>query len=120
MLSRYPISLIALMLGRLRMTTEEALKTYNSLAGAIFSKDNRKWAVQDGTFKATTLENKVKELVAERALGEFMFEASNDSNIGNAFVCAMPAKDLAHPRRFRTYHVRTLASANCRIWEAAR
>ncbi|KAI9785621.1 MAG: hypothetical protein M1816_000368 [Peltula sp. TS41687] len=31
----------------------------------------------------------------------------------------MPAKDMAHPRRFRTYPVRELASANRRIWEAA-
>jgi len=27
---------------------------------------------------------------------------------------------MEHPRRFRTYPVRALASANCRIWEAAR
>ncbi|MCJ1367398.1 hypothetical protein MMC16_006531 [Acarospora aff. strigata] len=108
------------MLGRLQLTTEEALKTYNSLAGTIFSKNNRKWAVQDGAFKATTLENKVKELVVERGLGEFMLNASHEPGMGNAFVCAMPAKNLAHPRRFRTYPVRALASANCKIWEAAR
>jgi len=44
------------MLGRLRMTKEEALKAYNSIAGSIFSQKNKKWATQDGTFKATTLE----------------------------------------------------------------
>jgi predicted acylesterase/phospholipase RssA len=107
------------MLGRLRMTTEEALKAYNSLASEIFSRNNRKMAIQDGLFKATTLEKKVKELVAHKQEGEFML-APNEPKMGKAFVCAMPAKNLAYPRRFRTYPVRELASANCMIWEAAR
>ena len=114
------ISLIALMLGRLRMTTDEALRTYNALAHAIFSKDNKKWLGQDGAFKATTLENKVQEVVSKKGLGELMLDPSNQSSKGKAFVCAVPANSMAYPRRFRTYPVRTLASANCRIWEAAR
>src|SRR5947209_2389498 len=32
----------------------------------------------------------------------------------------MPARNMEYPRRFRTYPVRALASANCEIWEAAR
>jgi len=32
----------------------------------------------------------------------------------------MPAIDRAYPRWFRTYNVRSNASANCKIWEAAR
>ena len=38
---------------------------------------------------------------------------------GKAFVCATPANNMEYPRRFRTYLVRALASANCQIWEAA-
>jgi predicted acylesterase/phospholipase RssA len=102
------------------MTTDEALRTYNSLARAIFSKDNKKWVGQDGLFKATTLENKVQEVVKKKGRGEFMLDPSNQSSKGKAFVCAVPANNMAYPRRFRTYPVRTLASANCRIWEAAR
>ncbi len=120
MLTAHRSSLIALMLGRLGMTTEEALKTYNALAGAIFSKDNRKWIGQDGAFKATTLANKVKELVAKHDLGELMRDHSTEPRMGKAFVCAMPAKNFAHPRRFRSYQVPESASANCKIWEAAR
>jgi predicted acylesterase/phospholipase RssA len=108
------------MLGRLRMTTDEALRSYNSLARAIFSKDNKKRSGQDGGFKATTLENKVQEVVSKKDLGELMLDPSNQSSKGKAFVCAVPANSMAYPRRFRTYPVRTLASANCRIWEAAR
>jgi predicted acylesterase/phospholipase RssA len=108
------------MLGRLQMTTDEALRTYNSLARAIFSKDNKKRLGQDGTFKATTLENKVQEVVSKKGLGELMLDPSNQSIKGKAFVCAVPANNMTYARRFRTYPVRTLASANCRIWEAAR
>ena len=32
----------------------------------------------------------------------------------------MPALNMSHPRLFRSYRVRTNASANCEIWEAAR
>jgi predicted acylesterase/phospholipase RssA len=108
------------MLGRLRMTTDETLRTYNSLARAIFSKDNRKRLGQDGAFKATMLENKVQEVVSKKHLGELMLDPSNQPSKGKAFVCAVSANNMAYPRRFRTYPVRTLASANCRIWEAAR
>lgn len=114
------LSLIALMLGRLRMTTDEALRTYNSLSQVIFSAKNRKRKGQDGSFKATTLQEKVQEIVAERELGEFMLDESSEFRKGKAFVCAMPANSMAHPRRFRTYRTRANASTNCRIWEAAR
>ncbi|KAF2834882.1 FabD/lysophospholipase-like protein [Patellaria atrata CBS 101060] len=112
--------LIALMLGRLRMSTDEALRAYNSLACTIFSKNNRKRKGQDGMFKASTLENKVKEVVSKKDLGDRMLDPSTQSSKGKAFVCAVPANNMEHPRRFRTYPVRTLASVNCKIWEAAR
>ncbi len=113
-------SLIALMLGRLRMTTQEALQAYNSIASAIFSERNKKWQFQDGLFKASTLENKVQEIVLGRNLGQHMLEPSNHSTTGKAFVCAMSANNMTYPRRFRTYLVRENASPNCYIWEAAR
>ncbi len=52
------------------MTTREALEQYNTIAGKIFSKKNRKWTAQDGTFKASTLEAEMKRVVATRALGD--------------------------------------------------
>ncbi|KAF2837026.1 FabD/lysophospholipase-like protein [Patellaria atrata CBS 101060] len=106
--------LIALMLGRLRMTTNEALKNYNSLA-------SKKRMSQDGAFKATVLENEIKKLVSSRGLGDCMLDTSiGPSSKGRAFVCAMPAGNLAHPRLFRTYSVRELRSPNCEIWQACR
>jgi predicted acylesterase/phospholipase RssA len=115
------------MLSRLRMPTDKAIRQYISLASAIFDKGNRKLAHQDGTFKATTLENAIKDLVAAKALGDRMVGPppptghSNTDDTGcRAFVCAMPAHNMAHPQRFRTYAARAHAGPNCAIWQAAR
>jgi predicted acylesterase/phospholipase RssA len=108
------------MLGRLRMKTDDAMRTYNTLAQAIFSKANKKRMGQDGMFKASTLESKVKELVADKKQGERMLPPPTSEVEGKAFVCAMPASNMEYPRLFRTYPVRALASANYEIWEAAR
>jgi predicted acylesterase/phospholipase RssA len=105
------------------MTTDEALRAYNSLSQVIFSGKNKKSKGKDGSFKATTLQQKIQEIVVDRGLGEFMLDPSRDSGNsgkGKAFVCAVPANNMAYTRRFRTYRVRANASANCRIWEAAR
>ena len=58
------------MLGRLRISTDEALKAYSTIAGAIFSPENKKWRTQDGMFKATTLENHIKRVVSQKLHGE--------------------------------------------------
>ena len=113
-------SLIALMLGRLRMTTGDALRTYNEIAGAVFCKANRKPSFKDGAFKATTLEKKIQDLVAAKELGEYMLRENNEADFANTFVCAVPAANMAHPRLFRSYAVRENAGTNCMIWEAAR
>ena len=114
-------SLIALMLGRLRMSTLEALSSYNKLAEGIFCKANQKSSGKDGTFKATVLEKKVQEIVALRGLGEHMLPINeHDQGLARCFVCAVPALNMDHPRLFRSYPVRENASMNCKIWEAAR
>ena len=53
------------MLGRLRMSVDEATNAYASLARKIFSKDNRKKKWQHELFKASTLEEAFKKVVAE-------------------------------------------------------
>ena len=108
------------MLGRLKMSTEDALKVYNSVAESIFSKKNRKSLYKGEAFKATTLENKIKDIVSEKSLGERMLDDEGGQHVAKAFVCAIPAVNMAHPRLFRTYHVRENASFDCMIWEAAR
>lgn len=113
-------SLIALMLGRLRMTTGDALRMYNKIAGSVFCKPNRKHSFKDGSFKATTLEKQIQSLVAEKALGEYILHEEDEAGATKTFVCTVPATNIAHPRLFRSYTVRENASTNCKIWEAAR
>ena len=60
--------LIAIMLSRLRMTAVEAAEQYNNLAKEIFGPKNKKSWVQDGAFKATTLQKAVERLVESRNL----------------------------------------------------
>ena len=76
------------MLGRLRMTTKEALEQYSNIAGRIFSAENKKLLVQDGTFKATTLEREMKRVIASK-VGEgdgddSMLDSTNESGKGRS------------------------------------
>jgi hypothetical protein len=75
------------MLGRLRMTTEDALKHYNDISARVFSRGNRKWVCQDGTFRATTLKEKMVEVVAgiEGYTGdERMLDSDTETKMGKA------------------------------------
>ena len=117
--------LIALMLGRLKINTEEALKTYNDLAKAIFGWRNRKWGLgpfrdRESMFKATTLESKVKEIVAAHCSTPQLLDAANNTQRGKSFVCAMFPDDTVEPQLFRSYSVSDNAMPDCMIWEAAR
>ncbi|KAI9833509.1 MAG: hypothetical protein M1819_003668 [Sarea resinae] len=121
-------SLIAIMLGRLRMSTREALAQYSLVAARVFSKQNRKWRIQDGTFKATTLEREIRRIVTEslgrsrkdaRMLDESSTEERGKTAVASV-VCAIPASNMAFPTLFRTYEVRANMSDDCKIWEAAR
>ncbi|MCJ1378657.1 hypothetical protein MMC17_001756 [Xylographa soralifera] len=133
-------SLVALMLGRLRMSTSEALEQYDAVAQKIFSEGNRRSHLHDGIFIAKTLENEVKRLVDSRKTdgncSTRMLDPMGEQKMGKTyevfltrpyesktyfrFVCAMPASNMASSRRFRSYRVRNNSSANCQIWEAAR
>lgn len=56
--------MIVLMLGRLRMTVEDAIEAYQQLAGKVFSDVKR--TTSDGKFKATELEKAFKGIVKSR------------------------------------------------------
>ncbi|KAF8958036.1 acyl transferase/acyl hydrolase/lysophospholipase [Flammula alnicola] len=116
--------LISIMLGRLQMTTEQAMEKYNIIAKNIFSKKNRKRKAQDGSFKSTTLKEEIQKVVAGTFEGytgeELMFDHSVANEMGKAFVCAVSADNMRFITRFRTYRVNKNQSSNCKIWEAAR
>jgi len=114
--------LIALMLGRLRLTIDEAIEQYGQFARYVFS--DKKWMGQDGTFKATKLEEIIKKIVkaygVEGSADERMMDLRPVDQVCKSFVCATPALHMSSPRLFRTYLVRENESYNCPIWQAAR
>ncbi|THU98322.1 FabD/lysophospholipase-like protein [Dendrothele bispora CBS 962.96] len=115
--------LIAIMLGRLEMSTEAALAQYKALAGHIFGNKNRKCKGHNGTFKATTLEGEMKKLLQSyRGDSEALMcgDATRENEMGRAFVCAVPATNMRFPRIFRTYKLLGNSDPNCKIWQAAR
>ncbi|KAK0435467.1 acyl transferase/acyl hydrolase/lysophospholipase [Desarmillaria tabescens] len=113
--------LIAIMLGRLKMSTEDALQNYNRISSVVFSAENKKPFYSDGKFKATTLEKEVKNVV--RWAGYSDDQKLLDPNAGrnskgnvyvpyrdikpltnsDSFVCSMTGINLQSPQRFRTY-----------------
>ncbi|KAG5634305.1 hypothetical protein H0H81_002476, partial [Sphagnurus paluster] len=111
--------LVAIMLGRLGMSVQEAIAAYVRFARTVFSR--KKWFFQDGTFKASVLERAIKEIVG-RHTGDTEARMKTDypNTRCKAFVCAMPGANLAAPRIFRSYDVKENNSYNCKIWEAAR
>ncbi|THU91085.1 FabD/lysophospholipase-like protein [Dendrothele bispora CBS 962.96] len=115
--------LIAIMLGRLELSTEEALAQYKAFAGHIFGKKNRKSKGHDGAFKATTLEGEMKKLLQSccRDPEALMCgDVTRENEMGRAFICAVPATNMRFPRVFRTYKLLGNSDPNCKIWQAAR
>ncbi|KFY46366.1 hypothetical protein V495_02529 [Pseudogymnoascus sp. VKM F-4514 (FW-929)] len=115
--------LIALLLGRLRLSVSEAINTYRALAKQVFSEKNS--TGKDGTFKASNLERAIKETI-ELKLGEGhaddkMIMTDNMSENCKTFVCAVTAMHInGQPTLFRTWLAKKNPEYNCTIWEAAR
>jgi patatin-like phospholipase/acyl hydrolase len=115
--------LIAIMLGRLRMSTKEALAEYDNCAAKIFSKDNHKsWSISE-KFRATALKEAIQGLVKKRGLGESMRDPKRPKK-GKAFVCVMPSDNIGKTDIVRSFDGDEGAQDNwdedVKIWEAAR
>ncbi|TVY13428.1 Kinesin light chain, partial [Lachnellula arida] len=116
--------LIAILLGRLRLSVPEAIDKYRTLAKDVFS--DKKFRLQDGIFKASNLERAIKDVV-EGTLGngranERMFEEeSGKFKPCKTFVCAMPPAHISNkPRLFRTWKADRNPGLDAHIWEAGR
>jgi hypothetical protein len=110
------------MLGRLRMSTEEALQEYGPCSKKIFSFRNKKWTTLTERFRATALKEVVEDLVQRRGMGEYLLDTSlNHDSKGQCFVCAMPAGKVGQPRRLRSFLSPSRDhDLKVKIWEAAR
>ncbi|PBK60313.1 FabD/lysophospholipase-like protein [Armillaria solidipes] len=115
----------AIMLGRLKMATEDALHNYKNLATAVFSPDNHKPFYKDSKFKTSILEAEIKKIVKCSCVGytgdELLIDSSTGKDTtGNVFVCAKTSANLESPQRFRTYKGLPNQGPDCKIWEAGR
>ncbi|CAE6414309.1 unnamed protein product [Rhizoctonia solani] len=127
-LNDIPRPLIAIMLGRLRMSVSDAIKAYVSLSEKIFSEHKHRW--QEGKFKATLLEEAIKDIVskysenrdAETRMFDPLLQPHAETRGCRAFVCALTADQIRGrlPVHFRTYQSQWNPAPNCKIWEAAR
>ena len=116
-------SLMAIMLGRLRMSTKEALQEYDNCSASIFSSKNRKrWSLSE-RFRATALRKVVEDIVKERGMGEDMLDMEFPEK-GKALVCVMPSDNVGEARWVRSFAVDQGVDvrwdAGVTIWEAAR
>ncbi|CAE6461074.1 unnamed protein product [Rhizoctonia solani] len=129
--------LIAIMLGKLRMTVDEAIEQYLNLSKRIFAK--KKWIWKEGRYSARNLELAVKNIVGERALilklpgydlpstsledrGKriMMRESKSDPKLCKVFVCARQVNDSCEEVNIRSYSFDKSQQEDLTIWEAAR
>ncbi|KAJ7819757.1 hypothetical protein B0H14DRAFT_2600393 [Mycena olivaceomarginata] len=112
--------LIALMLGRLRMSVEDAVKAYGQLAKEVFS--DVKPLGSDGRFKASKLEKAIKEIVRAKSALQDPEERLEDTqnNACKTFVCTTTAVNMSLPVLLRTYNTPDYPAMDCTIWQAGR
>ncbi|EIM91654.1 FabD/lysophospholipase-like protein, partial [Stereum hirsutum FP-91666 SS1] len=116
--------IIALMLGRLRMSVDDALHTYAKLSREVFSDKKLRG---DGVFKASKLESAIKKVISAQpaAMNDSEARMRDDASSSvscRTFVCVTVPNALGAPTPtlFRTYEPRHERFVNCKIWEAAR
>ncbi|KAJ7440033.1 hypothetical protein FB451DRAFT_1445171 [Mycena latifolia] len=101
--------IIALMLGRLRMSISASISAYEKLR----PKSKRGSAEK---FKASQLEAALRQIFREEKMGDVSPHACK------TFVCAMHESNLnaGIPQLFRSYDTPEEPAFDCKIWEAAR
>lgn len=123
--------LIAIMLGRLRMSVDDCIDAYTKLSEKIFepvlSKANVPGrAIQklraEGKFEAHVLEEQIKQLLRKRGWPEEALLTDNSADAPKVFVTAVQAIDADSVviRSYNNSRAWDEVSSRCRIWEAAR
>jgi hypothetical protein len=84
--------LVAIMLGRLRMSIDDAIKYYDSLTKRVFSEGKK--TMGDGKFKATALEDVIKEIVKARTgdADSHMMDMGSEGQVCKTYVTAPPLR----------------------------
>ncbi|KAH8814677.1 hypothetical protein DL96DRAFT_420437 [Flagelloscypha sp. PMI_526] len=107
--------LLAIMAGILGMTGKELVDEFTALCLAVFSGDASLGE------RTTLLELEIKRMVKKYSPEEQGENRKMISNISpcKVFVCAALSDNISSPRLLRTYNVRSNASPDCKVWEAA-
>ncbi|KAJ7143453.1 hypothetical protein C8R46DRAFT_1360542 [Mycena filopes] len=113
--------LIAILIGRLRMSVDDAIACYVEFSKKVFGKTKSTWG--EGRYSATIFEDVVKTLVRKRT-GDTETPLLDDGALGRVckiFVCArrVHAIDYGIAELFRSYQSTNPAVA-CTVWQAAR
>ncbi|KAJ7157813.1 hypothetical protein C8R46DRAFT_1040077 [Mycena filopes] len=113
--------LIAILVGRLRMSVDDAIACYVEFSKKVLGKT--KSTLGEGRYSATIFENIVKTLVRKRT-GDAETPLLDDGALGGVcktFVCARRAEAIEYGKAelFRSYQSTNPAVA-CTIWQAAR
>ncbi|KNZ82006.1 Nephrocystin-3, partial [Termitomyces sp. J132] len=107
---------IALMLGRLGMTIDQAIKEYASFSKNVYS-NVKTWSTSQEKFKASIFVSEMEKILISAG---FPIDISmQDHTFCRSFVVALPSAHMT-PRIFRTYQVRANPGYNCTVVEAAR
>ncbi|KAJ5414870.1 hypothetical protein N7509_000204 [Penicillium cosmopolitanum] len=112
--------LIALMLGRLEMDVEQAIKCYKKLSRSIFTSFSKR---NGEKFDHIVLENKIKDIISSGPLGldpEALAANPNPTSC-KTFTVAIRTRGAAHvPAVMRTYGSPVFSPFRGKIWEMAR
>jgi len=120
--------LIAIMLGRLRMTVDECIEVFQHISQIVFNNSpgilSRVYSGFIGGkpfFDAEKLEHAIKELLNARGIDEDAKLRDVDNAKCKVFVCAARAQTV-HAVLLRSYQTWVPSEENydCLIWEAAR
>ena len=107
------------MLGRLRMSVDDAIEAYGKLSRAIFGTKKSRW--QSNKYSKRTFESVVKSVIAARLDGKESAKLREvETPPCKSFVCTVSAQSIPNARLFRSYSIPSMSEYDCEIWEAAR
>ncbi|KAL6406244.1 tetratricopeptide repeat domain protein [Ilyonectria robusta] len=114
--------LIAIMLGRLRMTVDECITAYTSLSDKVFEKKSHRVKINgqlQGRFDTVALEQAVKQILVDNGHGEDALLKDPSKTACKVFVCAT-SKETGDTVCLTSYRPRGLAHLyeSTKIWQA--
>ncbi|KAH7132768.1 acyl transferase/acyl hydrolase/lysophospholipase, partial [Dactylonectria macrodidyma] len=116
--------LVAIMLGRLRMTIDECITAYTSLSDKVFEKKSHRVKINgqfQSRFDTAALEQAVKQILVDNGHGEDALLQDPPNTACKVFVCAT-SKETGDTVCLTSYRPRGLAHLydSTKIWQACR